>query len=208
MSRIERPSVEAVIEVMEAKGYRVYDTPEVEWNLNLVGIRADSTEPALFDDLLVVFHRFLGVWDVTYYPITTDPSLKYLRDPIHPDGTAILAEGQYRGAYTIDVHRRGRKGGHKALCQRGGEVAVHRDPDRDDLLDLDPNSVQHGYFGINIHKGPRGGDADTANTIYSAGCQVFADDRHFDEFLAKCEHGRAAFGNSFTYTLLHERDFT
>ncbi|MEM8930779.1 MAG: hypothetical protein AAGE94_06370 [Acidobacteriota bacterium] len=204
---MRRPPVEAVIEVMQAKDYRVYDTPGVDWNLNVVGIRAADREEHLFDDLLLVFHRFLGVWDITYYPITTEPSLRYLRQPIHPDGTAVLVEGQYRGAYRIDVHRRGRRGGHKALCQRGGEVEVYRDANRDDRVDRDLDSIQSGFFGINIHKGPRGGDASSENTIFSAGCQVFADDRHFDEFLTKCEHGRVAFGNSFTYTLLHERDF-
>jgi hypothetical protein len=39
-------------------------------------------------------------------------------------GTAILKEGQYRATYAIDIHNRGRTGGHKALCQRPGNVTV------------------------------------------------------------------------------------
>jgi hypothetical protein len=39
-------------------------------------------------------------------------------------GTAILKEGQYRATYAIDIHNRGRTGGHKALCQRLGNVTV------------------------------------------------------------------------------------
>lgn len=62
-------------------------------------------------------------------------------------------------------------------------------------------------FGINIHRGPRGGQFDPDNTIFSAGCQIFADDRHFAEFIKKCENGKEAFENNFTYTLLHEIDF-
>jgi hypothetical protein len=205
---MERPTVQQIINVMSRKAYRVYDTPTIDWNLNIVGIRSQNPEPIKFDDLLVVFHRFLGNWDITYYPITTDPSLEYLRNPMNAKGTAILKEGQYRATYAIDIHNRGRTGAHKALCQRLDNVTVHRDSDRDGRLDIMPATEDTGSFGINIHKGPRGGQWDPDNTIYSAGCQVFADDRHFAEFMQKCEFARQAFGNSFTYTLLHEREFS
>ena len=204
---MERPTVERIIEVMNDKNYRVYDTPTIDYNLNIVGIRSIYAEPKRFDDLLVVFHHFLGQWYVFYYPITTDPSLHYLRNPMNPRGTAILKEGQYRATYKIDIHNRGRSGGHKALCQRLDDVTVYRDSNRDGRLDILPGTEQTGRFGINIHRGPRGAVWDPENTIYSAGCQVFADERHFQEFMQKCEFGRQAFGNSFTYTLLHERDF-
>lgn len=205
---MKRPSIEQILEVMNSKNYRLYDTPTVDWNLNILGIRSKNVEPKEFDDLMVVFHRFLGQWDVTYYPITTDPSLNYLHNPINPRGTAILKEGQYKATYKIDIHNRGRTGGHKALCQRLGEVTVYRDSNRNGKLDIMPETEETGKFGINIHKGPRGATWEPKNTIYSAGCQVFADERHFDEFIKKCEFGRQAFGNSFTYTLLHENDFS
>ncbi|QFT72353.1 hypothetical protein [Ruegeria sp. THAF33] len=200
-----RPSVQAIMDVMSQKGFVVFDTPTVDWNLNIVGIRAHPVSPKKFDDVMTVFHRFLGVWDIAYYPMTADPSDHYLKNPINPDGTAILAPGQYRSCYKIDIHKRGRPGGHKALCQRLGTVAVFRDNNRDGNLNL--VNPQSGMFGINLHKGPNNGDDDTANTIYSAGCQVFADQRHFAEFLLKCEAGRDAFGNKFTYTLLDQADF-
>lgn len=204
---MERPPVEKIISVMRAKNYRVFDTPTVDWNLNIVGIRNASLSPKKFDDLIVVFHKFMGIWDVTYYPVTTDPSLHYLKNPMNRKGTAILVEGQYSSTYKIDTHNRGKPGGHKALCQRLGNVSVYRDSNKDSLLDIDPTKIESGKFGINIHKGPRNGNADSDNSVFSAGCQVFADDRHFAEFMLKCEAGREAFGNAFTYTLLSERDF-
>lgn len=203
---MERPGIDRLRDVLRAKKYRIYDTPSVDWNLNLVGIRSRNPKPEKFDDLLTVFHRFRGVWDIAYYPITTDPSLHYLRRPIHPDGTAILKPGQYRGVYRLDIHGRGRPGAHKALCQRLGDVTVFRDANRDGRLDIDGAPEQTGRFGINLHRGPRNAGWEPANTLYSAGCQVFADDRHFAEFLQKCAHGAAAFGNRFTYTLLREQD--
>lgn len=205
---MKRPSIEKIISVMKSKDYRVYDTPSIDWNLNIIGIRAKSRIPNKFDDLLVVFHRFLGNWDASYYPITTDPSPHYLKNPLNPDGTAILVPGQYLSTYKIGIHNGPTSPPYKAVCQRLGDVSVYRDDNRDGKLNMKASTIQTGEFKINIHKGPRGGDWDSENTDYSAGCQVFADDRHFKEFLLKCESGKEAFGNSFTYTLLLERDFT
>ena len=200
-----RPSVDKILNVMNAKGYRIFDTPSVDWNLNIVGIRTTPASPKTFDDTMTVFHRFMGAWDITYYPMTADPSDHYLRNPINSRGTAILKPGQYRSVYKIDIHRRGRPGGHKAMCQRLGNVTVYRDNTRDGQLNM--VSPQSGSFGINLHKGPNNGNFNTQNIRYSAGCQVFADSRHFAEFMLKCEAGRDAFGNKFTYTLLEESDF-
>ena len=200
---MQRPSVERLLAAMERKQYRVFNTPGVDWNLNIVGIRNRSDSPAKFDDLLAVFHQFMGNWDVAYYPVTTDPSDKYLREPVNVKGTAILCEGQYPKSHAIGMHKAGKKGAHKALCQVS-PVTVFRDNTRDGKLNyVDPDT---GMFGINIHRGPMNGDMDSDNSVFSAGCQVFADRRHFDEFMLKCLHGADAFGNSFTYTLLNERD--
>lgn len=109
--------------------------------------------------------------------------------------------------YQIDIHKRGEPGAHRALCQRNGEVTVYRDTNRDRRLDMLLASEDTGDFGINIHRGPREGQDTERNTIYSAGCQVFADERHFDEFMRKCRHCVEAFGNVFTYTLVDEQDF-
>lgn len=201
-----QPPIDKILEVMNSKGYRVYNTPTVDWNLNIIGIRNRSLVPERFDDTLVVFHNFLDNWLVSYYPITTDPSVFYLRNPmvdVAAKGTAILKEGQYQGAYMIDKHRNN----YYALCQRLQPVKVFRDNDRDGTLRLNPATVEEGMFAINIHKGPLNGDWNSENSIYSAGCQVFADSRHFNEFMMKCRNGERQFGNKFTYTLLNESDF-
>ncbi|MBX3252515.1 MAG: hypothetical protein KF862_00130 [Chitinophagaceae bacterium] len=188
---------------MNKKQYRVYTTDNVEWNLNIIGIRNKANSPVAFDDTLVVFHKFMDHWYITHYPITTDPSIHYLLHPGPKAGTAILKEGQYKGVYTIDKHN----GKYDALCQRMGDVVVYRDNNKDGKLNMNESTTQTGRFGINIHKGPNNGNFDSKNTIYSAGCQVFADSRHFAEFMLKCKNGASAFGNKFTYTLLNEKDF-
>jgi hypothetical protein len=55
-----RPSAEKLIEVMQAKGHSVYDTPGLDWNLNIVGIRASDPDPGVFNDTLIVLQRFRG----------------------------------------------------------------------------------------------------------------------------------------------------
>ncbi len=198
------PTVKKIIEVMNSKGYRFYDTDSVDWNLNIVGIRNRNKDNKTFDDTLVVFHKFMGNWHISYYPITTDPSDYYLRiKPINKKGTAILKEGQYQGTYAIDKHN----DKYYALCQRLAPVTVYRDKNKDSKLDFDEATLDTGFHGINIHKGPKNGNWDSKNTIYSAGCQVFADSRHFNEFMEKCRNGEKSFGNKFTYTLLNENDF-
>jgi hypothetical protein len=201
-----QPQIEKILEVMNTKGYRVYNTPENEWNINIVGVRNRNNIPDKFDDTLIVFHNFMNNWFVSYYPITTDPSISYLQNPL-PEvahkGTAILKEGQYLSAYKIDLHQNN----YYALCQRLEKVSVFRDNNRNGNLNFNPLTVETDMFAINIHKGPRNGNWDSQNINYSAGCQVFADTRHFNEFMQKCRNGERKFGNKFTYTLLNEKDF-
>lgn len=203
-----RPSIEQIIAVLNAKQYQIYDTPTIDWNLNIIGIRTVNPTPKKFDDTLAVFHKFRGIWEIYYYHITTDPSIYYLRHPIAAAGTAILKEGQYKGTYQLDIHKRGKAGAHLALCQRLQPVTVYRDNNRDDNLNLIATKTQTGMFGINIHRGPLSSNLNVDNWKFSAGCHVFADQRQFSDFLLKCKAGEKAFGNKFTYTLLHQRDFT
>ena len=55
-----RPAVEKLIEVMQAKGHKVYDTPGLDWNLNIVGIRALDPEPGTFNDTLTIGEETLS----------------------------------------------------------------------------------------------------------------------------------------------------
>ena len=59
-----RPSVQQIIDVMKAKGHTVYNTPGIDWNLNIVGIRSADPDPGAFNDTLTVFHQFRSAWDI------------------------------------------------------------------------------------------------------------------------------------------------
>ena len=92
-------------------------------------------------------------------------------------------------------------GKYEALCQRGAEVTVWRDADRDSQADMD-GPKDTGFFGINCHKA---GESSSRVDRWSAGCQVLANESDFDEMMRLARMQIATLGyESFSYTLLEE----
>lgn len=183
--------------ILRQSGYVLNTKP---YQLNIVGLRNKSTNSNRFDDEIhVFFTKADGRWDYHIYPATTDPGTFWLNNPSFDQGTAILAQGQYKNAYAIGKH----KGLYTALVQIL-PVTVIRDYDRDAVLDFYNGSKQTGNFGINIHRAESFGETKFINK-YSAGCQVFQNAADFDKFIALCEKHKKLYGNKFTYTLIDLR---
>ncbi len=194
------PNLEDTLAVMQKKGYKVFSN-EAGFDLNIVGVRTKELKANRFDDFMTVFYRMHGEWIYNVFKCTTDPGAYWLDHPMSNLGTAILKEGQYSRAYRIGKHR----GKYTALVQNS-PLTVIRDANRDQVLDLDSGTEETGMFGVNIHRASaRHGSVQVDK--WSAGCQVFCDPNQYEFFLKLCRQGRDAFGNSFTYTLLNEKDF-
>lgn len=190
-------NISGVIRLMKSIGYTIY---ERVYELNIVGIRSDSIRPNSFDDFILVFFRTdTGKWFYQFFPATTDPGTYWLRNPMSPQGTAILAQGQYQNAYQIGMHQNK----YTALVQRA-PVTIIRDYDRDAVLDFFNGNKVTGTFGINIHRASVSGTTKTVDQ-YSAGCQVFANVEDFYTLLNWCEKHKSLYGNLFTYTLIDLR---
>ena len=184
-----------ILQAVQSKGHKVFT--DGDYNLNITGIRSPERVANAFDDRLCVTYKLNDMWVTETFEITTDPGSPYLLKPINNYGCAILVAGQYRGAYSIGKHR----GQYLALVQ-SGKVKVYRDNDRDNILDMDPETIQDGYFGINIHK--RSGESDTVNGA-SAGCQVFRYEHEFNRMMYLAQKQVSERGwRTFTYTLLEE----
>jgi len=184
-----------ILQAVQSKGYKVFT--DGDYNLNITGIRSPERVANAFDDRLCVTYKLNDMWNTETFEITTDPGSPYLLKPINNYGCAILVPGQYRGAYSIGKHR----GQYLALVQ-SGKVKVFRDNDLDNILDMDPETIQDGYFGINIHK--RSGESDTVNGA-SAGCQVFRYEHEFNRMMYLAQKQVSERGwRTFTYTLLEE----
>jgi hypothetical protein len=191
-------------EVMKKKGYSFFE--KGDYNLNIIGVRNDSGDASKFDDAMILLYKVEDSWVCDMYPVTTEPGTSILKRPIKEvrhKGTAILVPDQYKSTYKIGWHG-SKSNGHTALIQRGGKVRVWRDNNRDSTPDYH-GEEEKGWFGINIHK-HRGSEARVNTGGVSAGCQVFQNTRDFYTFMETCELSSDKWGNSFTYTLLEQRD--
>jgi hypothetical protein len=186
----------AILKRSEEAGHTVFKNGS--YNLNLIGVRTESRLANKFDDWFhVVFKDDSGSWIDLSFECTTDPGTYWLEKPMNSNGTAILKAGQYRGVWKVDLHR----GKYKALCQRNGKVTVYRDNDRNNTLDLSIDTIDEGWFGINIHKA--GNDSTQVNR-WSAGCQVIANDAEFEILMSLVYKSIEKYGDGFSYTLLED----
>ena len=198
MEAITKNELNILLTVLRNNGYKVYERP---YELNIVGVRTDNWTPNKFDDYIFVFYKDdKGNWVGTKNPVTTDPGTYWLKNPMSPQGTAILKKGQYINSYSIGKHR----GQYTALVQVA-PVTTIRDFDRDNKLSYESLRSTNGLYGINIHRAGSVGSTKVVDK-YSAGCQVFSDASDFAKFIEAAQKHKDLYGNLFTYTLIDERE--
>lgn len=205
--------VDQIIKVLKGKGHPVFEDDSKPFNLNLVGIRTLDNTVNVFNDWMVVFWKYQGKWTLRFFPCTTDPGLYWLQNPQSKLGTAIVKEGHYKGLWHIGMHQ----GKYKALTQKS-DVIVIRDFDHDTQLDYDSGRTERGIFGINCHRANENGKSVSVDK-WSAGCQVLQNKQifnpdnqavrvyEFDYFMNLCEKSKENWGDSFSYSLINEKDF-
>lgn len=187
--------------LFKQKGYAYFD--KGAYNLNIIGIRTNNGNKVTnkFDDYLIVIYRTnQNKLMKLIYNITTKPGLTTMLKPENSKGTSILVPNQYRGCWQLGLH----KGKYTALCQKK-PVKVYRDNNKDTIYDLEPKKIDEGIFGINIHRANQNYARETVD-MYSAGCQVFQEPNQFNSFISVCKKQKELYGNSFTYTLIDEKD--
>lgn len=197
-----------------AKDVRYADiSKEVNTNsqkLFIIGVREElnikKREGDKFVDKIAIVDPSKPTEKVVSYQATTSPSVEYYSDPkrsLNSNGVAIMQPGV--AAYKIGIHKKGSPTQHEALVQ-DGEMEINRfelsvpkietyepgKPDKDDS------------YGINIHRSSN--DRGVCVGPYSAGCQVFADGKDFQDFMNRL---KSAGGNAgkFLYVLIQNDDF-
>jgi hypothetical protein len=186
---------EALLAWVKSKGYATFETKS--WDLNIVGVRKSNGTPNKFDDkIFVVAKNDSGALQLWGWTATTDPGLYWMQNAMNKLGTAALVPGQYRGSWQIGNHH------DKPGLVQIKPVKTYRDGNRDGKLDLVESSISEGLYGINLH---RAGAHSTSVDKWSAGCQVWANDADYEQFMALCQKQVAVNGyKTFTYTLLNE----
>ncbi len=196
---IESLTTEKVMNVFEKKGYDFFS--KGAYNLNIFGIRAEISTPNSFDDLICVFHKNNKGENVEFVcPATTDPGTYWLEHPMNTGGTAILCEGQYKGAYALGTHY-----GHDALVQVL-PLPCYRDNNKDGIIDKDARTITTGLYGINLHSAWWVEEADVIGNA-SAGCLVTKIKYHHKYIIEAAKQAVKIYGNRLTLTLLNENDF-
>jgi hypothetical protein len=192
--------IDLVKKVMTEKGFVFFE--KGQFNVNLIGIRAKNRKAGKFDDFIcAIYKNEKNEWVIHSWSATTDAGTYWLKNPMNIKGTALLVPNQYRNCWQIGLH----KGTHAALVQKA-EVSVYRDNDKDFILDFDSAKIDIGMFGINIHSVAPLKEAKV-NDKWSAGCQVFANDKDHKAFMQLVRKSAELYGNNFSYTLLEQSDF-
>jgi hypothetical protein len=192
--------IDLIKKVLMKKGYSFFE--KGQYNLNIIGIRSNKKEAGFFDDFITCIYKDSNnKWVCRYWKATTDAGTYWLSNPMNQRGTALLVPNQYRGVYKIGMF----KGRYKCLVQ-SKPLKVYRDNNKNKIQDYDPKTIQEGMFAIQIHKS-NPYFISVVNDKWSAGCQVFSAPKDFSEFMDLVYKAESVWGDSFTYTLIEEKDF-
>jgi len=207
-------TLEKILEVISKKEYPLNSNDDKNYNLNIVGVRANPGEPNKFDDIINVFWKYQGKWTLRVFPATTDPGKYYLANPMNVEGTSVVKEGYYAKLWQLGLHQ----GKYLALRQVN-KVKVYRDNDLDEMPETQGMKEYEGIFGINCHRANANGQSTNIDK-WSAGCQVLQNKQinnpdnqmvkvfEFDYFMHLCNlQAEKAQKNYFDYTLLNQKDF-
>ncbi|MBD3638164.1 MAG: hypothetical protein HUJ25_12500 [Crocinitomicaceae bacterium] len=193
-----KPTIKQVKEVLANKKYKFFDGNK-PFDLNIIGIRSASTIMDFYNETMMVIYRDeLGEQQAVYFHYTTKPGLYYLKNPLHPNGCAVLCEGQHLGTMKKRKHR----GQYYALCQDKA-MPYYRDNDRDENLEF-TGKIYKGKIGLNIHR-ESVGKIDINVGRNSAGCGGIQ--ANWDYFMFLVDQGIKYWKNQFSYTLINEKDF-
>lgn len=187
-----------LLTIMKQKGYRVASRP---YELNLVALRNANPTSGVFDDELFVFYREEDTtWRLRVMKMTTDPGTYWLKTPMVPAGTAMMAQGQYPNLYTIGTHR----GQYEALVQ---QHPVDYWRLRHNGTGFDIVARERGNIKLNLHRPSASAGPGKAINKDSAGCQVLASvaDDALIRSLAKKHLLR--YPEGITYTLIDFRAY-
>jgi len=193
--------IKEIRDVLDQKGYEWF-TLDKSLNINLIGVRDEDHHSNKFNDMFYMIYRKAGENHIIPAQGTTDPGKYWLEHPMNSDGTFIMKPSQYKGLWRLGKHR----GEYEAFVQNA-PVTGYRDNNKDDVLDMRPETLVRGMYGINMHRSNPYTESYYVDK-WSAGCQVHKKLETFDKYIDIAKLSVPLYGNSFSYTLLTEEDFS
>lgn len=181
------------------KGY-LFD--EGKYRVNLGGFRNKDldTVDQFNDTLFIAFKDSFANKQLLLWPGTTKPGLSYLQDTMgNFNGTAIVAPGQHLNCWKVGLHHRGQANEYEAFEQAApGAFKVYRDFNKDGKFDL-TGKIYTDASGINGHHAAAGETFKVGP--WSAGCQVWQEDKEHAIALTVAKRHVELYVNLFHYTL-------
>lgn len=169
---------------------------------NFIGIRTKNVKADNFDDyfccLWVDEKGEKQIWINDKF--TTDPGKYYLQKKLlNPKGCGILVPGHYSKVWGLGKHL----GKYEAFLQIGRKVKAYRDRNMDDVLDMDPATIDEGFHGCNMHHGYGAGKVGPN----SAMCQVHSAEKDLNYLIEFFKKTIPFAGSRVSYSLITEADF-
>lgn len=180
-----------VKELFKKKGYTFF---EGELNLNIFAKRK-VINTNVFDDEFYVVYQEGGKNIVKKWACATEPGKTYMLKPLHKDGSAIIVEGQYRGAFTFGLHQ----GKYECLRQHK-PLKYNRDNNKDTKHDIGGKVYEEIAYTNIHHAGKDSGQVDS----WSAGCVVFKRIKDFNEMMSIAKKSAKLYGDKFTFTMIND----
>ena len=220
------PDVEILLEVMNDKGYVIYDEP---YKINTIGIRyqypGQEYSNKYNDRIYALYKNESNDWVTKYWAISTipgrnsswrsgSPLLKKQDVVKNRGGLGILKPAQYVDVYKMGFHPRSSKKKDARAMKTDGKSKqlAYRDQnynsDKITFSAEDPNNPKGGSnFAMYIHKAYTLKNLKSgAVNNWSEGCQVFGDAKSLNQYFDLCEVHKQRYGNRFTYTLITSKD--
>lgn len=178
--------------------------------LFILGVREEldvkKREGDKFIDKIAIIDPSKPGEKVISYQATTTPSVEYYSDPkraLNSNGVAIMQPGV--APYKVGIHKKGSPTQHEALVQ-DGEMEINRfELSNSKLETYEPGKPdKDDSYGINIHRSST--ERGVCVGPYSAGCQVFADGKEFQDFMNRLK-ASSVNGGKFLYVLVQNDDF-
>lgn len=186
--------------ILAKKGYPFFE--KGDFNLNFGGIRSEERVANKFDDFLYLYYRDRGEWRFWVFEATLDPGTFWLKNPMSAGGAGIIAPNFYRGLFQFGPPF------HGVDCLRQKTaIQIYRDDNRDNIIDLDPKTLQWGFFGIFEHESYQATEEPENVDKSSAACVVPRRKRDHQTIMAIVKKAILIWGNSISFAVLEEKDF-
>jgi len=211
-------SIDEIKAVLDNHSHKFFENGD--FNINIIAIREDDVYDNTFSDTCNLIYKEHGVWKNECFKWTTlagvfghggeKSPLKSWETGTAEDGLACIAEGQYRGAFQY-IKNGWRYPFQEYLSQIKGIDYLPRDNDKNGTVlragKIHKNTIWQTHLHAMSQFGQDGHFVSYPNySPWSQGCQG-TPYTEFQKFLMPIKKSVKLWGDKFTYTLVHAKDF-